>query len=215
MISEVNNQGVKMKKLLLSALIATSLTGFASAKTGDLKVAISGFAVHTGEEDMKVTNVPSNHVIDYKWGWGVGTAIGYNFTDDLSAEAEISYRINDVDKLDGVTSNTNGETSATAFMVNGYYKIKNNVKLVPYIGGGLGVARVTLDDITTDESDTVLAWQGMAGLEYVVSEKMSAKLGYRYFDTTDAKVDTSSQTIETGFSNHNIELGVIYRLGNY
>ena len=55
----------------------------------------------------------------------------------------------------------------------------------PYLGAGIGVARVSLDGYTSsgtlivDDSDTVFAGQLSAGVLYALNEQVSLDLGYR------------------------------------
>ena len=105
-------------------------------------------------------------------------------------------------------------------MVNGIFSFGAGA-LQPYIGAGVGVARHdgTFDEQTleaggyavrlakTSDEDTVLAYQGMVGISYPLSETTEARLGYRYFATADADFDG----LKASYGTHNFEAGITFR----
>ena len=119
-----------------------------------------------------------------------------------------------------------GNTKSLSLMANGIYTFDAG-RLRPYVGVGLGIARhdVTLEaqsiEITdtrtsgdeeesgsstfeierTSRDDTVLAMQAMFGVSFPMSERLEARLGYRYFrtrDTDDSNVSYSTRNVEAG-----------------
>ena len=70
------------------------------------------------------------------------------------------------------------------------FDIKTNSEITPYIGGGLGVANVAIDNLSLSmngvtilgsEDDTVFAYQVGLGIGYEINDEMTADFGYRYF----------------------------------
>jgi len=53
----------------------------------------------------------------------------------------------------------------------------------------------------------VFAYQVMAGVEYPFSEAMAAKIGYRYFATSQADFDG----LKASYGTHNFEAGILFR----
>jgi opacity protein-like surface antigen len=158
----------------------------------------------------------------YDPGFNIAGAVGYDYG-NIRAEGEIAYRSNDVDEssLPGIVSPANGSVSALSFMVNGYYDVHTpNFSLVPYIGGGIGVAHVNADFSVSgvpsspfvDDSATVFAYQFMAGFGVKVSPTITLTGGYRYFATTEPEFDDSTgippTNFESEYRNHEVNFGV-------
>ncbi len=163
-------------------------------------------------------------------GAGFSAAVGHDWG-GLRVEGEFSYRENDLDsvRIDTLTVagvvftglgtfDFEGDTTSYGFMVNGWYDFDTGSDWVPFVGLGLGVAKVKLDitsvagvAVTYDESDTVLAYQVGAGLGYRVTPMMTVNLSYRYFATKDPEFDDGVDKIETEYASHNIMVGLIAR----
>lgn len=107
-------------------------------------------------------------------GYRVGGALGYFFNRYLSSEVELSYTRNNLDTLNVVSSggaaSLEGKGNATTLsgMVNGYLSLPMD-KIRPYVGGGIGVTRVSANGAgfagasgETDDSDNAFTWQLMA-----------------------------------------------------
>ena len=134
-------------------------------------------------------------------GFNIGGALGYDFG-NIRAEAEIIYRraryehfaVGAVIPGCPCVGDDDDDVSAASFMANGYYDfdIKDS-PLVPYLGGGLGGAKVMLDDnLGIDDSDFVFAYQVMAGIGYEIASSMTLTVGYRYFATTTPKYEITA-----------------------
>ena len=170
-----------------------------------------------------VTNIPFDISLDTETGFGINGAIGYRF-DDARVELEVAYTNNDVES---VTVNDldeiplDGEIESTQFMVTGYYDIPTNSRFSPYIGGGVGVATLTADDIETDipglgtlaldDTGTSFVFQVKAGVGYQISRQANVFLGYRLhglpgqdFEAFDADFDADTLWV------HSLQLGARY-----
>ena len=168
--------------------------------------------------------------VEFDTGYGVSGALGYAW-DPFRLEGEISYRRNDLDKVQvdtlsvaGVvftslgTFDFEGDTTALGFMANGWYDVDTGTPWVPFLGAGLGVARLNIDiesiagvAITYDESDTVFAYQAGAGIGYKFTPEIMATLSYRFFGTSDPTFDDGVDKIEAEYRSHNIWAGLIFR----
>ena len=104
----------------------------------------------------------------------------------------------------GGSEDLSGDITALAFLVNGYYDFTNKSRFTPYISGGVGLAKIEINDEDESLDDTVFAYQIGAGVGYAVSEKVTIDIKYRYFATSDPKFE------EVGgeFASHNFLLGV-------
>jgi opacity protein-like surface antigen len=139
-------------------------------------------------------------------GFNLGAVMGYKWVMGFRAEGEISYRQNDLDNLDGVP--VIGDLSALAFMGNGWFDFHNGTPWIPYVGGGLGVASITLDSGGND-SDAVFAWQIGGGIGYEFLPGIVASVDYRFLATSDPSFeDPGFADIEAEYSSHSINFGI-------
>ena len=116
----------------------------------------------------------------------------------------------------------NGNFSMLAFMANVDYDFDTGSRWVPYVGGGLGVATISIDteDVNgnsfADDSDTVFAYQVGAGLGYEFpleeGRSVTVSLDWRYFATQDPtfKGDLTGTEFDVGISGHDVGMSVIY-----
>ena len=116
----------------------------------------------------------------------------------------------------------NGNFSMLAFMANVDYDFDTGSRWVPYVGGGLGVATISIDaeDVDgnsfADDSDTVFAYQVGAGIGYEFpleeGRSITISLDWRYFATQDPtfKGDLTGAEFDVGISGHDIGIGLIY-----
>jgi opacity protein-like surface antigen len=118
---------------------------------------------------------------------------GYEITDWLAAEFETGVIYNEIRSITGAIEADASLVNAP-FLANLVIQCPKKSRFAPYIGGGLGGSVAVLDahDIflangnfaSGNQSDTVFAYQGFAGLRYHIDEHMSVSLGYRFFGTT-------------------------------
>ncbi|WP_368735110.1 outer membrane protein, partial [Raoultella ornithinolytica] len=73
-----------------------------------------------------------------------------------------------------------------------------------FVGGGVGVARVknkvglnTYQD-TIDDSDTVFAWQAIAGIRAPLTDSIDISLKYRFFNADNVKITDVSGRVWDG-----------------
>lgn len=158
-------------------------------------------------------------------GFAVTGAVGKELGNGFRAEGELGYRQFAMDhgtvyRPGGMgisTGSASGNANAFSVMGNGYHDFSTNGPIKPYVGAGIGVARVALSDVTVgganavNDSDTVFAYQGMAGFSYQLTPRATVYTGYRYFATLDPRFnDAAGQRITSEFASNNVELG--YRL---
>ncbi|MEK7264641.1 MAG: P44/Msp2 family outer membrane protein [Pseudomonadota bacterium] len=78
----------------------------------------------------------------------------------------------------------NNDMTAQALMSNVYFDLVNSSMLTPYIGVGVGGARVENE---LGERDAAFAYQGRAGVDVALGAKLSVGAEYVYFRTLDLK----------------------------
>ena len=151
--------------------------------------------------------------------------LGFGFNNGFRLEGVVGYRSGELDEADGVNGipaditdvNTGTVTQFSAqspdgnaqildFMLNGIYDFNREGSWQPYLGAGLGVAKVkakasslgfgTVTPTTSNvlgsglangfsDTETAFAYQGLVGLGYALSERLKLDLGYRYYVVED------------------------------
>lgn len=159
-------------------------------------------------------------------GGGIGVQLDRRFRVDLTGEYRTPAKIRATDNVSGFLSdpdgslqaNTEYEARLSAFvgMLNGYWDIGTWNGFTPYVGAGVGFARVKISDVTTQSQATFtdaftgdqlvqntsgssasntrtnLAWSLMAGLSYDMRSNMKLDLGYRYLNLGSGETAQSS-----------------------
>ena len=116
-----------------------------------------------------------------------------------------------------------GDFQAVTFKVNAFYDIDLGFAWKPYVGGGIGLTKVSVDvsSVTTgallvDDDDTVFSYQvgGGVGYEFPLPEDRSitVSLDYRYFDAGESTFTgyTSRQDFDVSISGNYVGVGLRY-----
>jgi len=168
--------------------------------------------------------------------WGIGA--GYQFSwFRFDATGEYRGKVN-FHALDSHAAGTNEYTASKSewlFLANAYLDLGTWWCVAPFIGFGVGTARVQIDHYRDNnilaggggwaDGDAVwnFAWAVHAGLAYKVSRNFAVELAYRYVDlgkgrTSDTiNLDGSNpilgnSTYFNGLSSHDIKLGMRWML---
>ncbi|HEV8615149.1 MAG TPA: outer membrane beta-barrel protein [Methylomirabilota bacterium] len=170
--------------------------------------------------DVEIGPAGREDPVDFGTGFTGGAAAGYAFPFGLRAEGEFGFIYAPVQR-DGATE-TDGSFRNYLLMANAYYDFKFFGPIKPYVGFGLGAARVHEDwnafsertgrFFDVDETRTEFAYQGRAGIGYEVNKWLDLSLGYRY-----VHIDGGSETANAfplrynSFINHGLELGAAFK----
>ncbi|MCB1134860.1 MAG: porin family protein [Chlamydiia bacterium] len=215
-----------MKKSLSAGIVCALLTLCASLQASTCDECYCGFYGQAfgglnwaTDTDLKWNTGAHTDKFSYDLGWGIGAAVGHQWQ-AWAAEFEVSYRSNDTDKHtdSGGVSTAHGDLSAWAFMVNGYYRFYNECwDFTPYVGIGIGAARLSLDntapnDAVIDDTDTVFAYQGIAGVSYCVCDCWELFAEYRYLGTSDPEYRTSADRIDSEYGSHMVDVGIRFAI---
>ncbi len=135
-----------------------------------------------------------------KWGYDFGSRYSTRFV--LEVEGLYSQLEAETESNDGAFSlRTQGKISAAALMVNGIVKFEPLWSLRPYVGVGAGVAHLWLEgnesEVTfngvrlanrrqADAEDWTFAYQGLAGVDFQLSERVSIFTEYKALVFHDA-----------------------------
>ena len=228
-----------MRKIaIVLALASTALASPALARDKSWYVGIEGGGMIVEDIDYDVvgTNRTGVASVDHDYGYDVDAVMGYDFG-GFRLETEVGYRRATVDGFSSTTlTNTGigagtvaagnydyagGSTSALSFMLNGLLDFGADDGIQGFVGGGVGVARVKANyalnnraDFLND-SDTVFAWQALAGIRAPLTDHIDATLKYRFFNADNVKlVDVTNRTFEGRFRSHSILGGVTYNFGS-
>lgn len=147
-----------------------------------------------------------------------GGVIGHDFGQQRF-ELEVGYKSFDEDEgcfpVTGCFKVT-GDNSVNimAFMFNGYHDFETGSMFEPYIGAGIGVANVKIDEVLVNESANVFAYQAKLGLNANVSRNFIINLEYKYFGALDPSWDYNASGFridqELTIESHDFMVGVRY-----
>ena len=233
-----------MRKLVtFSLLCAVIIMGVGTKTEAGWYGSLGASAVFLEDSSSTISDPLGSVSFDTKFdtGFGLHGAIGHSW-DGLRLEGEVSYRENDLDTFDitnvtlaGVGSlsdigngDFSGDVSALAFMANAWYDFNTGSPWKPFVGGGLGMARISINDASitaltllgvpinladpiplADDDDWVFAYQIGAGLGYEVTPTTTISLGYRFFATADPDfTGIDDVPFDAEYHSHNIEIGL-------
>ena len=140
--------------------------------------------------------------VDVEFGSGalVGGAVGYDSNAGWRAEAEFTYRKNDIEVLDfnGNRQTLIGEADAKvkSYMANVYWDFATDSDVTPYVGVGLGAA--TIDEtafygpVAFDNEETGFAYQAIAGAQMKLTDSIALTTDVRYFSIVGPDFDRVS-----------------------
>jgi opacity protein-like surface antigen len=145
--------------------------------------------------------------LDLDRGFTVGGVVGSHFFDYLRAEAEASFARYDIDECISDTVKCfvpDGDVSAFYLLGNLWFDF-NLGGFSPYIGGGIGGARVDVDTSSfPDDSDWGFAFQAGAGVRFGLTDALQVDIGYRFKDVPDLSINS----LDTDFQSHNAQIGL-------
>jgi outer membrane protein OmpA-like peptidoglycan-associated protein len=218
------SQGRNFSMVLRIAAIglAAALISIAGANAQDSAprkgIYVGGQVGFSKFRDSDVTGPGINTEAEFNTGLAAAGALGYALGNNIRIEAEIATRGGGVDNVGG--AGATGDVRANSLMVNGLYDFATGNRVRPYIGAGIGVARIDADGAgpiggsTTSDEDTVFAWQGIAGVAFPLSSNLDLALDYRYFQSLDPDLRLASGTqIEAEAAAHTVLLGLRWYFG--
>lgn len=180
----------RIAKLLLVTAALVALSGVAQAQDrgpyvfGDVGYSFDG----SFDPDDDALND-----LEHDDGWLGLIGGGYGFDNGIRLEGELGYRDNDLSSNDFFVFG--GHANAWSFMANGYYDFNRGGVVQPYLGAGVGAANVSADAaaniLSFDDSETVFAYQLMAGLGFTATRQLTVDLGYRYFNAQGVNFELS------------------------
>ncbi len=222
-----------MNKALLLAGVATVLfaananaieyTPYVSAKVSYAKTDVDYSQMHG-------KTYRSSDLDDKVWGAklavGVATPVPHG-----AVRTELEYAFSQTfkaDFTDAETAKAGGRAKMkgdiNTYMLNAYYDIDTGTKFTPYVGAGMGVARLKARGNVDFDGERVsdfsksknnFAWQLGAGAAYALTDNVSVDVGYRYTDAgkvngTASFTGDDKPSIKTETTMHEFLLGARY-----
>ncbi|MDH3689380.1 MAG: outer membrane beta-barrel protein [Gammaproteobacteria bacterium] len=148
--------------------------------------------------DGSVPGIRFSSEVEFDTGIHLGGAYGHDFG-EFRVEGEFGYRSHEFEEVTDLEINgmpqgdrdADGDIDAFIFLANGFYDFDTETKWTPYVGGGIGFARLDIKDLFVaglvrgDDDDTVFAYQVAGGIAYKISEQMVVDLSYRFLATSE------------------------------
>ncbi len=194
----------------LAFLVAAGSNAKAQLSLPDFYIAAGG-----GGTILEDTDVESP-AVDFETepfpGYAFNGALGLDFG-LLRIEGEIYRSVYSIDNIKGagIEVNAEGSIKTWAGMGNIFIDIPL-VVVTPYIGAGIGRAKVDADDIRfrgvdiVDDDDTVTAWQAQAGIAFGILPLTDMTIGYRYFVTEELNLENDVDIDK--LKQHVVQLGL-------
>lgn len=213
------------KRLIAASIVTGTVATAMTANPAHAEGSAAYIALGLGVTSAPAAEDSLNGKTEFKTGHRALVALGYRIAPSFRAELEASRSKSGIDTiaLPGVNSgnpqSASGSITSTALMLNGYYDFQTDLPFTPYVGAGVGQAKVSVNDSSapglsgTNDSDRATAWQVMVGGTYALSPRVDMVAGYRFFDTKDLAFTSKGGTNYTsdGARTHALEIGVHYK----
>lgn len=164
-------------------------------------------------DDTSISSPTGSLGSDFDEGFAAGIGVGrwLDSREHWRAEAELSYRENDIDRLG--TGRGRGEVNSLAYMVNGYFDFRPGERVQPYVGAGVGIAQIDAENISIggarlDDDDSVFAYQFMGGVGYQLTNTVDLFGELRYMGSDDPEFAGGR---ELEYESTNVLAGLRYR----
>jgi opacity protein-like surface antigen len=226
---------MKKKSLIIPVFILLILIpyGFAQAEEQELRVEDTESNWYIGISagpQWRADAKDEKGETTFETGYAVNGFIGHRFN-NFRVEGEVFYMVNNNDTTDPAgpqigEEDSSGDVDFYGFFANVYYDFPiKNTKFKPYLGGGLGGHKVSINGLTTAtlrnlppefggpvvvyaDSDWAFAYQLRVGSSYVLSQKTEVFLGYRYLNGSKLEFNLSDgSSIHPDVEVHSLEAG--------
>ncbi|WP_162932404.1 OmpA family protein [Solimonas sp. K1W22B-7] len=149
--------------------------------------------------EVNTATTPSRMVFD--GGLGIEGSIGYLFEGGFRPELALAYAESDLDELTiqsaggPVSSSPDGKLMTYRAMANAWFDFDFGSSLVPYIGAGAGYQKATLDIGDSSGDSSGFVYQAGAGLGFLVNDKTTLSVDYRYIVGDDVESGTTTTPV--------------------
>lgn len=184
-----------MNKIFLAGLALALLAGGVASSVAAAPYVSGSFGLVSASDSTLSGESGTAGDLSMDSGFGFLAAVGNNF-DGLRGEAEIAYRINDLNKTS--SGPATGEITSLSVLGNLLvdFAISENVR--PFLGAGMGLAQIDSGSADLNKAnDTVFAYQLIAGIGFPLTHITTIDLQYRYFATANPDFDGIEAEYET------------------
>lgn len=202
-------------KHLMSAITVLSVMTFATNATAQLLgmgMPNNATGLYTAFNTTPPDAVNRDSVAGFSGALGYRLDTGY---ESSSHPIRIELQGTQRSSLTAQYNSYDARLQTTTFMANGYYDFNNKSNLTPFVGAGIGAARLEWNDSlqgNTTTNTTVPAYQMMTGISYQPenTKTTTIRAGYRYLKMLDETSITTSNDRTASIENesHSVELGV-------
>ncbi|MEE8533057.1 MAG: outer membrane beta-barrel protein [Alphaproteobacteria bacterium] len=153
----------------------------------------------------------------YDIGADAGPFVGYDFGNNLRVEGELGFRRNGADEVAVLGSRlaADGSTETVNLMANLSYDFASDGPLKPYVGAGVGLAFISLDEARNLSGapidEAVVAYQVGAGIGFAFSSTVAVSLDYRFFTINDPKFSAAGAPFEVEDVSHSLGVHMKFR----
>lgn len=177
--------------VLTVALVAASAS-YAKDPIFDKGLYVSGSLGFLVPQDVDGSDSGIDFTVEYDNGYQLTGALGYKYGNGLRAEAEIGFGSTEFDSVsgNGTTVDLSADVDILSVMANVYYDFNAGSRFSPYVGGGVGFARIDVGDLTANlggttvtasgDESTEFTAAGEIGLSIAVSDSVVVAPAYRY-----------------------------------
>jgi len=201
-----------LKSTLLATTFCVSIPAFAADHL------YGGAALGLIDGPDTTASGTSGGTVNFDTGGVAAVFIGKRLDQNWRGEAELARRGLDLSSVSGTTAS--GDAKATSLMGSAFYDLDVKAVVQPYIGAGVGFAKVEMDGAspfggsTINDSDTIGAFQAIAGASYRLNDQIDLFADYRYFATADADFTTAAGTrTSMDLSTHSVMAGLRFEFG--
>ena len=202
-----------MKKILLLAGVASLVAANASATEYNPYVAARVARVEV-KNDIK-SSVFKDKINDDQYGYRIAGGVMVPFCGGLaqSVRAEVEYgllnKTHNHNNIRALQTNIGLQTQLQTVLANVYYDLDTGTAVTPYLGVGVGYARIEEKawEKTTEDN---LAWNIGVGVSVNVTYNMDVEIGYRYTDYGKTKSKILDETVKRTYDSQEVLLGLRY-----
>ena len=209
-----------MKKLLLTSLAVIAFVNVANAETNVCIRPYVSTKVTYGKVEMdgRLSDAAGIYkTAKTDWKWGGSAAIGLKmcaFRTEFEYNQQFGSAVDTRTQVSGDI--TKGKQSYRSYMLNGYFDIPTYTPVHPYVGVGVGLARVKnrlailTEPSVTKRRETNVAYQLMAGIGYNITRNWTLDVGYRWVDNGESTWHTNGGKVKFGSTENQFTAGIRY-----
>lgn len=168
--------------------------------------------------------IPFPIPIDTQTGYAISFAFGRRHNHRLRSEIELAVRQNDLESdslsedptnlfqasiADGIIADgQDDQVRAYSIMKNFIFEFRNDTRLTPYVGAGLGWSYLDIDAPAAgiEQGVGAFSYQGIGGVATKLNKAVDLIVEYRFLGTSEVELDSVDQSI--AYQTHNLFMGL-------